>query len=207
MILIYYSYCIRFEGNTMNLTSREKEIITSWFMETFQFLDSSKNSKQKALMTSELLYNSDMDGQTAKDWHRKCDGNTNTFSIIETEYKHIFGCFLSAKLSTTASKFIRDEKVFLCVIRSCFEGEQPEKFGIKHGDFAYANVPNSGPIFARYNVWLLGIEGFGSCNHSVQCFDGLHGNILCGGDQYEKTNEEYDFEIVKFNTFRIEIQD
>ena len=52
--------------------------------------------------------------------------------MIETEFNgHIFGCFTSGPIPDYGNHYVKDDKAFLCVIRSCFEDKKPVLCRIK----------------------------------------------------------------------------
>ena len=128
IVVMFYPNYIEFEGNTMNLTRREKEIITSWFIDIFDL-----NRQKSVTLTSELLYNYNKHGKEGCNFQEKCDGNINTFSIIQTQFNgHIFGCFTSKEIKQKDElRYHRDDKAFLCVIRPCFKDKKAEIFKVK----------------------------------------------------------------------------
>ena len=204
LVIMFYPKCIEFEGNTMNLTMEEKDIITSWFLDIFDL------EYNKSTLTSKLLYDYSKDGKEGKDFHKKCDGNINTFSIVETEFNgHILGCFLSKQLRKSDPEvhygsLIDDDKVFVCVIRSCFKDKGPEMFQIRAGKYAYYNAPQYGPAVGLKDLRLLGTVG--QCDHQVTFFSkNLCGNTLCGGNKFDSQNKERRFSIKEVNTFTINI--
>ena len=211
IVIMFYPNCIEFEGNTMNLTSKQKEMVTKWFIDIFELQNKS------SILTSKLLYNFHKDGTKSGEddegtaFHHQCDGHDNIFCIIETEFNgHIFGCFISKKLdSPPGGKYMADDKAFLCVINSCFNDKGPAIYRIKpdKSKYAYYNVATWGPAFAPSDLSLF---SFGSnvhvCNHSHSYFDEeLCGNMLCGGTQYSDIGERREFKIKEFNVFTINI--
>ena len=206
ILMMFYPSCIEFEDNTMNLTLKQKEMITLWFMNIFDL------NNKSSILSSKLLYDYNKDGKTGRDFHKKCDGNTNTFTIVQTQFNgHIFGCFLSEKLFTPKSwgEYLADDKAFLCVIKSCFKGKGPELFKIISSDTAYYNVPSWGPAFGSEDLHLLDSYNKCDCKHEWTEFegDGLKGNVLCGGIKYDERNILYDFKIQEMNTFTIKIDE
>ena len=201
VFVMFYPGCIEFDGNTLNLSLKEKELITSWFIDIFELQNKS------AILTSKLLYDFNKDGEDGDDFHLKCDGNINTFSIVETEFNgHIFGCFFSKKLELEKGKqhhWIDDDKVFLCVIRSCFKEKGPELFKTKSSSNSYFNALGWGPAFGPASLALLTPDN--SCSQGKE----IHGNVLFGGIEYihEKRDEYTTFEIQQMNTFTINIDE
>eukprot|EP00483_Globobulimina_turgida_P002994 UN02999 len=132
VIIMFYPSCIQFEGNTLNLTLNEKQTITSWFIDVF-------NLDNTSSISAKLLYRYNKDGTCGEDFHKKCDKINNQFSIIETEFAHIFGCFVSpATQDEGMGKYRADEKAFLCVIRSSFQDKEAEIYKIKEKKSKYA---------------------------------------------------------------------
>ena len=213
MITTFYPTYIQFKGNTMKLTLEEKEIITSWFMNVFNF----KNDT--TILTSKLLYDMNKHGRSGVDFHKNCNESKNTFSIIETEFNgHIFGCFLSKKLDTLRYKsgdYIYDDKAFLCVIRSKFFKNDPGAalFKIKHNKYhkAYYNTKKCGPSFGATDLTLLSSPGSArsQSGEGLTCFDeAICGNRLFGGEQYDRVNGgATECKITKMNTFTIDMYD
>ena len=105
------------------------------------------------------------------------------------------------------------KKAFLCVIRSCFDAKDvsdPAIFKIKSDfvDKAYYYRSDMALEFGQTDVTVLMWGHRTDSNHTNSYFDGgLHGNRLCGGSQYETEPKSYTFDIVKWNTFTIKIND
>ena len=215
IIILFYPKCIEFEGNTLNLTLAEKQMITSWLVDVLDL-----TAESSTILTSKLLYNYNKDIQTSDGFHNKCDGNINTFSMIETKWNdksHVFGCFLSSKVENVTHSsnwhgdWTADDKAFACVIRSCFKAEDlgPAIFKIKKDKIAqaYYGWDEVGIAFGSSDITVLW-DINNSCNHSSTIFEGdLFGNRLCGGDKYDKTNTEYPFDIQQLNTYTIKMSE
>ena len=164
LITLFHPCSIQFDGNAMNLTMKEKEIITSWFIKIFE-LETKRNYK----LESKLLYDYNVDGKTGHDFHRECDGYTNTFSIVESEFNgHLFGGFLSHELvKTDQNATYADNKAFLFVLRSGFDDtsiedfEVPKMYQILPGEIEYAyenwnfECNEYGPDFGRSSALVL----------------------------------------------------
>ena len=200
VFIMFYQRCIQFGGNTINLTSNEKELITSWFIDIFDL------QQKSPTLTSTLLYDHNKDGKKGQNFHQKCDGNINTFTIVETEFNgHTFGCFFSKELKSenrAGGNWIHDGKAFLCVIRSCFHDKGPELFKDETKVNTYFNADTWGPAFNSASLRLLTHSG-SSCSYG----DGINGNSLCGGTEYNEEKTRYSFKIKEMNTFTINIYD
>ncbi len=60
----------------------------------------------------QLLYKGSRDGFGAEDFHEKCDGIPNTFTLIQSTRGHIFGGF-SSKAWQSNGKFKSDNKAYI----------------------------------------------------------------------------------------------
>ena len=120
--------------------------------------------------------------------------------------------------------WIKDEKAFLCVIRSQSRrrwGDEkilPELFKLKtqkyHLDNAYTYNKNEGPKFGLVDLYLFLEEGRGWHDGYGRycCFQGrMGGNALSGAShdalrpEAMGQEETYDFDIVSMTTFEINI--
>lgn len=204
LILIFYPYpSITFEGNVFNLKEEEMDLITSWFMRTFDLDDT-----DDVRFTSKLLYDNQRDGH---EFNKKCAQQSNLFSIIETNYNgHLIGCFYSLPLGSKQGSH-EDESAFLCVIRSVFIPHQsPKIYRLKEDKDSIKNAynyhPECGPTFGR-GFDLSVMDVYEKCSYSNlgnSCFRKLTGNELSGGIKYDQTNKRHKFEIKNMMTYTIQ---
>ena len=115
-----------------------------------------------------LLYRATRDGFGAKDYHSRCDGKTNTITIIKNDLNYVFGGYASAAWDTSnGSKYTNDPKAFLFSLRR--DGKSyNDKFEIKN------------PLCALY--------GNADCGLS---FGGGHDILVC--DQSNITTGSYTY--------------
>ena len=212
IFIMFYPHCIGFDGSTVSLTLKEKEMITSWFIKIFDL------EEQSSILTSKLLYDYNKHGKSGMDFHAKCDGHYRTFTIVESEFDgHIFGCFLSKELHESepesSGRYINDNRAFLCVIRSCFNNKGPELYQIKQSRYAYYNKATYGPSIGVDDLNLLSdgwnVSDGGCCHHRFNNFgdNKPDGNIICGGLAFNANNVAYHFGIKQMNTFAIQIDE
>ena len=112
MIEEFYPICLEFKESKLKLKWQEKESLTQYLMQTL--VKDNENAMNKSL-SSVVLYDAETDGMTANTWHEKCDHNANTFTLVETEYDHIFGCFASVPFDEKIRKRQNDFQSFLCL--------------------------------------------------------------------------------------------
>ena len=61
-----------------------------------------------------LLYRGSKDGFKASDFHSKCDGHSNTITIVKVKNGDIIGGYTSVKWESSYSgKYVSDDKAFL----------------------------------------------------------------------------------------------
>ena len=65
----------------------------------------------------ELLYRGSRDGMTAADFHRLCDGKTDTVCVIKDSNGNVFGGFAD-KAWSMQSSYVKSEKSFLFSLKS-----------------------------------------------------------------------------------------
>ena len=105
IIAAFYPICIAFEGNAFNLSLEEKINITSWLQQ--QLLQDKE--EKNIILSSQLLYDGRQHGFTPIAYNIKCDKESNKLTIVETEYNHIFGCFISVPTDSNQGGYISDK--------------------------------------------------------------------------------------------------
>eukprot|EP01083_Nonionella_stella_P150641 480252_1 len=221
----FYPSCIDFEGSRLALSLEEKDTITEYLTKTLIC-----NEERSYILSSTLLYNGECDGFGSKEWHRKCDHNINTITIIQTTFNHIFGCFATVAFDGTLKSRKDDKKSFLCLIRSQFENAECPKlcpYTVGWGDYGPFNHVDYGPCFGHsFDVGIFAksyAQGSESTyenyvNHSEYTnYPGAIGNELCGGTEYDATNVgktvpdraylAIHFEIKCIETHRIDVKE
>ena len=143
-----------FTENTFNLTTREKEYITSWLEEVLLDEEHSKNK----ILSSKLLYDGLKDGFSGKSYVTNCDKHPNKFVIVQTEYQNIFGGFASVNTDLNIKTgFHKDSKAFLCLIRTKDACKEPVlcKISKKSENNAFYYDEDVGPVFGDVTCALL----------------------------------------------------
>ena len=222
----FYPIAIEFEGSRLKLTFEEKEYLTQYLMQTL--MEQDDDSK---CLSAVLLYDGEKDGMEAKAFHKKCDFNENTLTLVETEYDHIFGCFSSVAFEQKLGEWQKDLKSFLCLIRTQFEitecpkycryvskAEKPNEI---YGDRAAYSGSNYGPCFGHsFDVGIFSPWGHANyVNHTKYTnYPDAFGNMLCGGKKLERTEDinkkvnersggcKFKFDIKHVETYRIDIK-
>ena len=94
LVMKYLSLSIIFKDNIFDLTCDEQLLIISWFANVYNITQKSYH------ISSELFFTSFPHKRDFAVYHKKIRGNKNLFTIIKTNYDHIFGCYTSRKLSS-----------------------------------------------------------------------------------------------------------
>ena len=94
-----------------------------------------------------LLYRATRDGFTAQAFHSRCDGKTNTITIIKNNLNYVFGGY-SSESWDSSSRHIYDPKAFLFSLRR--DGKSyNDKFTIKNSEYALYGLSSYGPTFGE----------------------------------------------------------
>ncbi len=149
------------------------------------------NSKWK------LLYRASVDGFRATDFHRKCDGRSNTLSIIKTTDDYVFGGFTKIAWYQTQSYGTRYSSDSSAFIFSLINKENtPLKMDIKSDSYEYAIYAPSGygPAFGSGQDFIIS----DSSNNNTKSHSNL--GVSYKFDKYTYgTNEAKQFLAGSFN--------
>jgi len=145
---------------------------------------------KKDVLNLKLLYRASKDGFTGNAFHSKCDGKSETISLIKTENTNkIFGGYLD-KPWQTKEAWINSSKTFI------FSFNTKEKYNIKPGHEMYAAYGSAsyGPSFGGgYDFHVSGKNG----GANLYSFEGLTDiTLLTGGSSFTCSEIEV-FQITK----------
>ena len=139
-------------------------------IEDYSFINSLFSDK----CSFNLLYRATRDGSYPKDYHKKCDNQGPTLTLIKTDNNRKFGGYVSKdrEYGTANEVYVKDKNAFI------FSINKKTKYNIKDGNTdAFSNSSIRGPNFTV----SLGFY----CNEDS-------GNMFKPGNSYEsKTNPSY----------------
>lgn len=95
-----------------------------------------------------LLFRASTNGFSAGAFHRHCDGQENTMTVVLGSNGHVCAGFTDASWftsKTSLGKCVTSEKSFLCSLWSTTS--RPMRFDVKRKSFALIHHPEHGPIF------------------------------------------------------------
>ena len=125
-----------------------------------------------------MIYSAIEDGDSAEDFHKKCDGHAPIIIFIKTDKDVIFGGYTEVPFfSSKKKKGNKDDNAFI------FSIDKMKIFEVEKGTIATCSLKNYGPVFYGYeheNIFLM------------DDFFSDRGNVARKGDRYKTTE---DFEI------------
>ena len=114
-----------------------------------------------------LLYRASRDGFYSRDFHDKCDGKSNTITIIKNSLNYVFGGFASSAWSSSY-QYINDTNAFLFSLRRNGTSTS-DKFLSKISQYSLFCRADYGPTFgAGHDIHI--------CNQSNTNY-GSQGNL------------------------------
>ena len=132
----------------------------------------------KKFINLKLIYSAVEDGDSAEDFHKKCDGHAPIIIFIKTDKDVIFGGYTEVPFfSSKKKKGNKDDNAFI------FSIDKMKIFEVEKGTIATCSLKNYGPVFYGYeheNIFLM------------DDFFSDRGNVARKGDRYKTTE---DFEI------------
>ena len=116
-------------------------------------------SEMTQFTSDTLLYRATRDGFNSLAFHSKCDGKSNTVTIVKTDSNCVFGGFTSAAWKSAGScavAYIKDTNAFVFSLRR--EGfSKSEKFLINPivSKYAIFGHRSFGPVFGNYGTTCM----------------------------------------------------
>ena len=212
LITEFYPLLIEFEGSKFNLTDDEKLHLTEYL---FKYLSSRQKTGKISNLKASLLYDIDLNGADAINWHKKVDGHYNTLTLIqEMNYKHIFGCFVVDKYQSQTHKHLKDKSSFLFILRSTtLKDVECPKFMEIDGEKGPYDHTICGPCFGStfdFAVFAYNYECYigdhGEKSSIKSNYPGLKGKEFTGGICDSIRQFRYNFTIEKMQTHRIDVE-
>jgi hypothetical protein len=141
-----------------------------------------------------ILWRGSRDGFEPKEFHRRCDGHSNTLTIILDTKGNIFGGFTPLKWDSSNSwKADESQKSFLFTLKNS-HNFPAKKFGLKdRRSNAICCYPTIGPHF--YDIGIQDRCFATSFGNSYINDTGLDGKTFFTGSQYFEVKEIEVFEI------------
>lgn len=98
-----------------------------------------------------LLFRASEHSFSIKDFHKKCDGQAGTVTIIETEFGKVIGGYTPIAWSSAKKQWAADKSLKSFI----FSLNMREKFSLNLAQFAIANNPDKGPIFGCCDICIV----------------------------------------------------
>jgi hypothetical protein len=152
--------------------------------------------------TWKLLYRGSRDGFRSSNFHEKCDGQSNTLTLIETTKGFIFGGFTPLVWDSTTNTYKSDSSrtSFLFTLKNS-RNIEPRKFTLSNASNAIYSYSGYGPCFG-YGVDICVAN---NCNASKRDWSTL-GNAYVndtGIDGRSVFTGEYNFTVKEIEVFAL----
>ena len=167
----------KFKGDTL-MTYEQKLILNEFFGECDQCW--------------QLIYKATRDGFDAMSFHRLCNNQGPTLTLIQSTNNYLFGGYASESWQSSSS-FVDAPESFLFLLTNA-NGNQPTKFSYKNDGKALYNFNSYGPIFGGgadlYIASQSNIYPCSYCNLGVSYTNllDLGANTFTGSQSFQ-TNE------------------
>ena len=148
----------------------------------------------KSIKSIKLLYRASTDGDSAKDFHSKCDGKANTVTFVKSKNGRRFGGF-SNKEWNSNGQWITDNNAFV------FSLETNLIYPIMKSEPAIGCYPKFGPVFFGCQIRIYD-EFF--TKGGTTCHKGLNYKTT---KDYELNNGEQKYLIKDIEIYSIETID
>ena len=154
------------------------------------------SSSYKLLFHLKLLYDSDINGDTAKAFHNKCDYKENTISLILTKDLHRFGGYTKEYFESPENNYFdkKDNSAFV------FSLDKMKTYDVMKDKYAISCDKNYGPYFRDDHICV--VDKFLS-NQSGTC---IKGKNFSTNKNYELNLGRKYFYIKRLQVFQIKIK-
>ena len=114
-----------------------------------------------------LLYRGSRDGFGSSAFHSRCDGKSNTVTIILNDQNHVFGGYTSvAWLSSTS--WLTDSSAYLFSLRRG-KSTSSEKYLITQSQYAIFGYSGYGPVFGDgFDILICFDANIKKCSHNTK---------------------------------------
>jgi hypothetical protein len=152
-----------------------------------------------------VVYRGSRDGFGAATFHAKCNGQSNTLTVIETTKGFIFGGFTPVGWASHGSGiYLADtsKKSFLFTLKNA-RSIAPRRFSLSSPSHAIFSRSRFGPIFGSNHDIQVG----DNCNASTGNYTYLGGGYAndTGIDGKQVFTGEYTFQVKEIEVFRIDL--
>jgi hypothetical protein len=98
-----------------------------------------------------LVFRASENAFSIKEFHKKCDGQGSTLTLIETEFGKVIGGYTPIAWSSAKKQWAADKTLKSFI----FSLNMREKFNLNLAQFAIANNPDKGPIFGCCDICIV----------------------------------------------------
>ena len=106
---------------------------------------------EEKIKSFRLLFRASENNFSIKEFHRKCDAQGGTLTLIETEFGKVIGGYTPIGWSSAKKQWAADKSMKSFI----FSLNMREKFNLNLAQFAIANNPDKGPIFGCCDICIV----------------------------------------------------
>jgi len=185
-------FLIQKEEQRENLEKEKENKIFNMFKESTLLKPDDKkliyNFLQKKPKSTILLYDSDIDGDSAKAFHSKCDEKYQTIYIVKSQKGRTFGGYLSQAWKSSNNYFEDNEAFFFSI-------DLKKKYDFSNKKEVYIGNPGYGPVIRGGINMVIQNDGKNSKYNLI---------FLENSNNSYEINGERDFKLEKYEVFQLE---
>ena len=137
---------IKYEKFSLNGFPLPESIILTNSKKKYEFVEKLLNwSGYKSM---ELLFRGTRDGMNCQNFHKKCDNNGQTITLIQNNLDNIFGGYASIPWTSHEGKYFSAPDSFIFTLTNIYNTE-PTKFPNKNDGKEVCHNKNYGPLFGE----------------------------------------------------------
>ena len=152
----------------------------------------------------ELLFKGSQAGMTANDFHRKCDNQGPTLTLIKNDKGHIFGGYASISwMSDEENKNKNAPKSFLFTLTNIYNTKPTLFQSLNNGNEVYHDK-NYGPIFGEEGTDFYILSNFTDINSAGSSFPNSFQDLLGKGKTIFTSDENANnFSVKEIEIFKL----
>ena len=155
-----------------------------------------KKNFNKKIKNYKLLYKASTDGYGSEDFHAKCDGKSNTITLILTKNNKLFGGFTD-KAWDKRNEYKSGNKGFI------FSINNNKIYYNKDNNYNIYCSKKDGPIFGEYDIKISN-----KCNENNDSYDNTDSYTSAydiQGEEYVLAGTQY-FSVIDYAVYQLELE-
>ena len=204
--IIYAFYLIRIASGILDL--KEQSALINLL---YNRLKKDKEYENIKSIETELLFRASENEYDGDKFHTACDNKGPVLLIVETEYDHVFGAFLSKSWNGRIAA--KDENAFLYIIRPTMEifeqKKEPKKVRsrVVWGYHGYGPIIGNGADIWIYNqCHLKKNQRESGCQNKTRTTFDFNPMVLSGAQESNEYDNYCEFVVREYEIFHLDIK-